>query len=106
MRQDFAGHAERCARVVVGLLKDKDRRLLLALHAALAALVPTCLSFHAFVDVCSSFVAGDKALAVNAQVELLLVLQEVLFVCHDNHSVCLFPGACSLFYIRCWSVAV
>lgn len=88
--------------MVVGLLKDKDRRLLLALHAALAALVPTCLSFHAFVDVCSSFVAGDKALAVNAQVELLLVLQEVLFVCHDT----ITPFACFLARACCSIFAV
>ena len=58
-------------------LKDTDKRLLQALHAALRALVPACLSVHEFVDVCAALVVPEYTFPAKGKVEILGALSQV-----------------------------
>jgi len=58
-------------------LKDTDKRLLQALHAAFRALVPACLSVHEFVDVCAGFVVPEITFPAKGKVEILGALSQV-----------------------------
>lgn len=58
-------------------LKDTDKRLLEALHGALRALVPACLSVLEFVDVCATFVVPEFTFPAKGKAEILGALSQV-----------------------------
>jgi hypothetical protein len=78
LSENFMVHGKGCARALVEQLKDQDKRVLQALHAALGALIPACLSVHEFVDICGSYMVAEQTCPVRGKVEILNALSQAL----------------------------